>query len=152
MKRAVIALCAMLLLSLSVLAQAPKKDAAAKGAAGGGLEAKVRKGWEDFKAGNKDAYAAAMADDSTAVWADMKPPRDKAAQVRDMSSIKLDSYTLSNIKVTPLGPDAALATYTAKVSFTADGKKMTPNMAVTEVWAKRGGEWKCVRYQESEIK
>jgi len=153
MKRALVALFAVASLAVSLLAQAPKKNPAPKAAAGGsGVEAKIRQGWQDFKDQKKDAWGAALADDVTQVWADMKPPRDKATSIKDVSSLKLDSYTLSPIKVTQLGPDAAMATYTAKVSFTADGKKMTPNMAVTEIWVKRGGEWKNLRYQESEIK
>jgi hypothetical protein len=152
MKRALVALFIVVSLAVSLLAQAPKQNAAPKAPGASGVEAKIRQGWQDFKEQKKDAWGAALADDVTQLWADMKPPRDKSTAIKDVSSVKLDSYSLSPIKVTPLGPDAAMATYTAKVSFTADGKKMTPNMAVTEIWVKRGGEWKNLRYQESEIK
>jgi hypothetical protein len=33
-----------------------------------------------------------------------------------------------------------------------DGQKMDVTLAVTEVWVKRGGDWKSLRYHESAIK
>lgn len=149
MRKAIAAIALVVCLAVSAMAQAPKSSSKSGSSS---LEATLRKSWEDFKNQNKDAYAAVLADDTTQVWADNKPPRDKAAAIKDMPSIKLDSYALSNMKITMLGPDAALATYQAKVSFTADGKKVSPMLAITDVWVKRGGEWKDLRYQESEIK
>lgn len=149
MKKAAVAIVLVTCLAFSAMAQAPKSSAKSDSST---LEAAIHKAWDSFKNQNKDAYAALLTEDTTQVWADNKPPRNKATAVKDMSSLKLDSYALSHMKITMLGPDAALATYQAKVSFMADGKKVSPTLAVSDVWVKRGGEWKDLSYQESEIK
>jgi hypothetical protein len=139
--------------SLPLLAQAPKQHAPAKApGAAAGIEAKIRQAWQDFKAKNKTGFGAVLADDSTQIWADNKPSRDKASTLKDMDIFTIDTFTLSNVKVTPLGTDAALATYQAKVVGAMDGQKLDVTLAVTEVWVKRGGDWKYLRYHESEIK
>jgi hypothetical protein len=144
-------------LALSLLAQSPgtqasKKPEVSSASAAKIIESKIRQLWQDFKERKKDAYAAGLTDDNTAVWADGKGIRDKAAAVKDMDSFALDSYSLSNFKITPLGTNAAMATYGAKVVGAVDGQKLNLNLAVTEVWVKRGGHWKELRYHESEIK
>jgi hypothetical protein len=153
MKKAVVTLAIVLSLSLPVLAQAPKQNAPAKApAATAAVEAKIRQEWQDFKAKNKTGLGAALADDTTQIWADNKPARDKATALKDMDAFTIDTFTLSNVKVTPLGAGAALATYQAKVVGAMGGQKMDVTLAVTEVWVKRGSDWKDLRYHESEIK
>ncbi len=150
-----LAVVSLLLISMSAWGQGAAKKDAAKAAApagGSGLEAKIRQGWQDFKDHKKDAFGAVQADDVTQVWADNKPPRGKAAIMKDMDAWTLDSFTLSSMKITSLGADAAMATYQAKVAGTAAGQKFNETLAVTEVWSKQGSDWKCRRYHESEIK
>jgi hypothetical protein len=64
----------------------------------------------------------------------------------------LNSYTLSNIKITPLSPASALATYRVKVDGALNGQPFNTNLDVTQVFVKRGGDWKELRYHESESK
>jgi hypothetical protein len=144
-------------LALSLRAQSPsmqasKKPGASSASAAKIIESKIRQLWQDFKEKNKNTYAAGLTDDNTAVWADGKGIRDKATAVKDLDNFALDSYSLSDFKITPLGTDAAMATYGAKVVGAADGQKLNLNLAVTEVWVKRGGHWRELRYHESEIK
>ena len=149
MNRLVLTFAAVCALGVSTMAQAPRPPAKAA-LLRAAVEDFVRQGWQDFKDQKKDAYGADLADDATQVWADNKPPRDKATALKDMMSYKLDSYTLSNMQITMLGPDAAVATYMAKVMFS--GEKAPHNLAVTDIVVRRGGQWKDLRYQESEIK
>ena len=144
-------------LVLSVGAQAPKAQPKKTGASTSSasvaktLEAKIRQEWQDFKDKKKDAFAAVLADEDTEVWVDGKV-RDKATTVKDVDSITLNNYALSNIKITPLSPAAAFATYQVKADGTLNGQQFNATLEVTQVFAKRGGDWKELRYHESEIK
>lgn len=135
-------------------AQAPKKTgaSAASNSLAQNLESRIRQGWADFKDKKKDAYVAGLTDDATEVWIEGKGAYDKAAVLREMDNLNLNSYSLSDFKVTQLGPGAALVTYRAKVEGTAGGQSFNSNMEVTQVLVKRGGQWKELRYHESEIK
>jgi hypothetical protein len=146
-------------LAASLHGQSPDKPASKK--AGGAhasppvantIESKIRQAWQDFKDKKKDAFATLLTDDNTQVWADGKPPRDKPTTIKDLDAWTLNSYSLSNINIKPLGGDAAVATYQAKVDASVNGQKVNANLAVTDLWVKRGGEWKELRYHESEIK
>jgi ketosteroid isomerase-like protein len=84
---------------------------------------------------------------------DGKGPHDKKASVSDVKAGTLDRYSLGDIRVTPLGPDSALATYTADTDGTMpDGREVHATVAVTEVWVRRAGDWKALRYHESELR
>src|SRR5512140_1923961 len=123
----------------------PAKKAAASGASS--LQATIEKlekdGWEAFKNQDDKAYIALCAPDYTAVIADNKPPRDAKAAAGVSHQIVVHKYELSDFKVTSLGPDAALATYTSAVNATfGTGQPQSFTLAVTDVWVKRGGQWK----------
>jgi Domain of unknown function (DUF4440) len=155
-------LCAVALalsLAISLAAQQSKSPApksagasAASHSAAKDLESTIRQAWAAFKDKKKDAYVAGMAEGATEVWTDGKGAHDKAAVLKEMDNISLKSYSLADFKVTPIGPDAALITYRAKVEGTNSGQDFKSDMDVTEVRVKRGGQWKELRYHESEIK
>src|SRR5262245_27232611 len=151
----VIAFALALALAIGVPAPTaqPKKASAATASASvtKTLEAKIRQLWQDFKDRKKEAFAAVLADDVTEFWVDGKL-RDKATAVKDVDSVMLNNYALSNIKITSLGPEAALATYRVKADGTLNGQRFDTTLEATQVFVKRGGNWKELRYHESEIK
>ncbi len=114
------------------------------------LEAAIRQSWNDFAKGKKSAYAADIAEDATEVWTDGKGVHDKAAVLREMDNVNLKSHSLSDFKVTQLGPDAALVTYRAKVEGANGKRTFDSDMDVTEIRVKREDKWKELRYHESE--
>jgi ketosteroid isomerase-like protein len=117
------------------------------------VEQKIREAWQDFKDKKADAYAALLADDFTAVEIDGKGPHDKRSSVSEVAAGTLNSYTLNDLKVIPLGANAALATYTARVEGTMpDGKHVRSIVAATDVWVRQANEWKNLRYHESELR
>ncbi len=117
------------------------------------VEKKIREAWQDFKAKKADAYAALLDDDFTAVEIDGKDPHDKKASVAEVTAGTLNSYSLNDLKVIPLGANSALATYTANTDGTMpDGRKVHGTVAVTEIWVRRAGKWKNLRYHESELR
>ena len=117
------------------------------------VESKIREAWQDFKEKKEDEYAALLDDDFTCVEIDGKGPHDKKANVSEVKAGTLNSYSLNDFKVVALGANSALATYTANTDGTMpDGKKVHGTVAVTEVWVRRAGNWKVLRYHESEIR
>jgi ketosteroid isomerase-like protein len=117
------------------------------------VESKTREAWKDFKAKKVDAYAALLDDDFTAVEPDGEGPHDKKASVDGLKAFTLNRYSLHDLRVIALGPNSALATYTADSDGTTpDGKTVHSTAVVTEIWVRRAGNWKALRYHESELK
>ena len=108
-------------------------------------------GWELFK--NKDKkWGSLCAPEYTGVFADGSV-NNLSQALQAMSSFTINHYSLSDIKVVPLGPNAAVVNYTAAVNITSSGgKPQDEKLAVTSVWVKRGGQWKNIRYHESPAK
>jgi ketosteroid isomerase-like protein len=158
MKKAVLIVGAGLCFCILGFAQQAKNPSATppKSAAAGGLasalEGKIRKAWQDWKNKDRKAVSAILADDAVEVEADGRGPRDKEASLADMANMDIEKFALSDFKILPLGGSAALATYKVVLGWTAGGQKMRGALAVTEVWVKRGIEWKLLHYQETEMK
>jgi ketosteroid isomerase-like protein len=141
------------LLALSQLKAGQGAEAPSSSQVRSVVESKIREAWEDFKAKKADAYAALLDDDFTGVEIDGQGPHDKKASVAEVTAGTLNSYSLNDLKVIALGVNSALATYTANTDGTMpDGKIVHGTVAVTEVWVKRAGSWKNLRYHESELR
>ena len=117
------------------------------------LEQREKEGWESFKNKDGKAYAALCAEEYTGVYEDGAGEHDLNSALESMNQITINSYQLGDLQVTALGPNAAMVRYTAEANVTlGDGPAQDSKMAVTDIWVKRGGQWKSVRYQETNIK
>ncbi len=116
------------------------------------LESKVRAAWETFQKKDRKTYADFLADDFIAVEADNEGTRNKWHVLREVESSMVQDYTLSVLKVTPLGSDAAFVTYEALIHFPAKSAVRFERMYIGEVWVKRNGQWKELHYQETRVK
>jgi hypothetical protein len=117
------------------------------------LEQREKASWDAYKNKDRKAYEALLSDDFTAVLADGKGEHSRQAVIDSMNEITIHSYTLSDFKITRLGPDVALLRYTAATNVTfGGGKPMDAKLAVGDIWVRRGGVWKSLRYQETEVK
>jgi hypothetical protein len=142
-------ICALVILSCFAAAQG--KSAAAKGkSAAAPNQATIEKAWADFEKKDAAAVGSILADDAIEIWADGKGPHDKKSTLEGMHSMNIEKYLLSDFKFRPLGDKAALADYRANVKFKGDAKEY--KLLVSEVWQKRGADWKLVHYQETEVK
>ncbi|HYX71040.1 MAG TPA: nuclear transport factor 2 family protein [Terriglobales bacterium] len=106
--------------------------------------------WEHYKNQEAEAHNAILADDYQAVFPDgtlhnRKPTPQEIAQA------PLTAYKLVQVKAVPLGPDAALVTYTAEVDGPSSGKIIHVAYQVGEVWVRRAGEWKCRYYHGTPV-
>lgn len=118
------------------------------------IEKLEQNAWQAFQDKDEKAFAALCAPDYSAVNADQQPPHDLPGTIAEMKNdVTIHSFKLSDFQVTPLGPDSTLVTYIADTSLTfTNGQAQDVKLAVTDVWIKRRGQWKALRYHESQIR
>ena len=111
-----IVLLAVWCATVAVVAQA--QSAASAGKAGSRdsalqtmLERREKQGWEAFKNKDRNGFSANATDDYTAVIADGNGERDLSGTLDSMKEITINSYTLSDFKLTSMGANAALLRY-----------------------------------------
>src|SRR5215469_2778331 len=66
------------------------------------LEKREKQGWEAFKNKDRNGFSAIATDDYTAVIADGNGERDLQGTLDSMKEITINSYTLSDFKLTSL--------------------------------------------------
>ena len=102
------------------------------------ISARLLAQWEAWK--NQDAASndAIIADDFHSFWPDGSRHIGKPT-AQQMSEQPITAYKLSQLRVVPVGADAALVTYWAEVE--TPGDNVEHRMAVGEAWVKRHGQW-----------
>ena len=125
------------------MAAAPTKE---------GLFAIENKAFEAWK--NKDGkHFEGLLTDSFVAYADGKRT-NKADEIKMITDSKCEvkSYSLSEEKMTPVGPDAVVLTSKSTVDGTCDGQKIpSPSIAAT-LFVRSGSEWKAAYHNEVPIK
>lgn len=151
MKRALIALAALLVISAGVL-RAQDKPQTAKTNFAPPLESQVRKLWQAYKNKNK-ATLSSLIDGGFRMFEEgLTSFGDKKSEVNSVDEFELTSYTLSDFTVKPLGPNTALVTYTAQYEGKSGGEVSKAKSVFGEVWTRSGGEWKALYLQETYVK
>ncbi len=102
--------------------------------------------WKDQDAASNDAI---IADDFNSFWPDGSRHIGKPT-AQQMSEQPITGYKLSQLRVVPVGADAALVTYFADIKTPGDIVEF--HMAVGEVWVKRNGQWLIRGYSGTLIK
>jgi hypothetical protein len=116
------------------------------------LEAKVRGAWTAFKNKDKDAYAKFLSDDFQAVEADGEGERTRLHVLREVEHCMYTDYLLQFFQVQPLGADHAFVTYESSMQFPKASALRFRRVFIGELWAKRNGDWKMMRYQETLVR
>jgi uncharacterized protein (TIGR02246 family) len=116
------------------------------------LEAKVRAAWAAFKNKDKDGYAEFLTDDFQAVEADGDGERPKPHILREVEHSMYTDYLLQLFQIQQLGPNFAFVTYESTMQFPQGSPARYRRVFVGELWAKRDGEWKMMRYQETPVR
>ena len=113
------------------------------------ISARLVAQWEAWK--NQDAASnnAIIADDFNSFWPDGSRHTGKPT-AQQMSEQPITGYKLSQLRVVPVGADAALVTYFADVKTPANN--VEHQMAVGEVWVKRNGQWLIRGYSGTLVK
>jgi len=102
------------------------------------ISARLTAQWEAWK--NQDAASnnAIIADDFDSFWPDGSRHVGKPT-AQQMAEQPIAGYTLSQLRVVPVGADTALVTYFADIKTPGDNG--AHQMVVGEVWVKRSGQW-----------
>jgi hypothetical protein len=114
------------------------------------LSANETKLWEAWK--NKDAkpFRTYLSADSVMVGGG--GTQNKADAIKEITSMGCDvqSYTLSDWKLSMIDAAAALLTYKGVVVGTCGGQSIPATWSST-VWIKRGGRWQAFSHQETNV-
>jgi uncharacterized protein (TIGR02246 family) len=155
--------CIMLALPCSALAQQsavannaaqslPSQNKTAQPNLAGMLEAKVRGAWATFKKKDKDGYAEFLTDDFQAVEADGDGERPKSHILREVEHSMYTDYLLQLFQVQQLGANYAFVTYESTMQFPQGPATRYKRVFIGELWTKRDGQWKMMRYQETPVR
>ena len=112
------------------------------------LKALETKAYEAFK--NKDGqYFQTFLAENYKMTGENGAQIDKAASIKEISEhdCAINGFTLSDEKVTPAGPNAAVLTTTVAMDGTCEGKTMPPVTAST-LYVNVGGQWKAAYHGE----
>jgi len=101
-------------------------------------------------AGNSAALDKFFTDDFQIIDDDANL-RGRQEQIRTMTEvIDLIEARSDDVRITPLGPDAALMTGRFTGRYRVAGKENTFTERYTSVWVRQGGEWK-VRHERASL-
>jgi hypothetical protein len=78
--------------------------------------------------------------------------RNRSEAIQEIATSRVSDVLLSRFDARPLGGDAAMLTYEASLSFSPPASVRFLRVYVTEIWIRRGGEWKAIHYQETRVK
>jgi len=112
------------------------------------LKALETKAYEAFK--NKDGqYFQTFMAENFKMTGENGEQMDKAASIKSVTEhpCQINGFTLSDEKVTPAGPNAAVLTTTVAMDGTCEGKTMPPVTAST-LYVNVGGQWKAAYHGE----
>jgi outer membrane lipoprotein-sorting protein len=150
---------ACLLLTLSICTFAQEKTQNQKKTAAASLnsetaacEARSRRLWEDFRNRNKADLAATLGAGFRALEEGESDFSDTKGYLSTLDEFELKSYVLSDYTVTLLGTGAVLVDYHARYEGVAAGQTTQGNSGFSEVWVRRGGNWKIQYLQETYLK
>jgi hypothetical protein len=113
------------------------------------ISARLAAQWEGWKNQDPAPNEAIIADDFHSFWPDGSRHVGRPT-VQQMSEQPITSYSLSELRVVPVGGDAALVTYFAQIN--TPGNNAEFHMAVGESWVRRNGRWLIRGYSGTLIK
>jgi hypothetical protein len=116
------------------------------------FESKIKVEWEALKNKDKKTYGELLADDYQGVEVDGRGERTKGQALSELADTNVFNYTLWGYKLIPLGPDAAFVIYESTMQFPPKSVVRYSRVYITELWVKRGGQWKELHYQETHVK
>jgi hypothetical protein len=116
------------------------------------LESKIKTEWDAFKNRDKKAYSDMLADDFLAIEDDGQGTRNRYAAANEVDRSVVSNYSLFALNVMPLEPDAAFVTYEVTLQFPPKSQVRLKRVYVSELWIRRGGEWKARQYQETPVR
>ncbi len=112
------------------------------------ISARLVAQWEGWKNQDPEPNKAIIADDFNSFSPDGSRHVGRPT-AQQMAEQPISGYKLSQLRVVPVGADAALVTYFADVTTPGDN---VFQMAVGEAWVKRNGQWLIRAFSGTQIK
>ena len=116
------------------------------------LEGQVRAAWDAFKRKDRNGYAGFLSDDFQAVEADGEGERSRLHVLGEVEHCMYTSYLLQLFQVQQLGADYAFVTYESTMQFPRSAALRFRRVFIGELWTRRSGQWKMMRYQETLVR
>jgi hypothetical protein len=113
------------------------------------ITAQLNAQWEGWKKQDPAPNEAIIADDFHSFWPDGSRHVGRPT-AQQMSEQPISGYKLSELRVAPVGADAALVTYFADIK--TPGNDTEFHTAVGESWVRRNGRWLIRGYSGTLIK
>jgi ketosteroid isomerase-like protein len=103
-----------------------------------------------FKVGDAALIKALETDDhlSVTIWGGTQTREES---LKTLPDLKLSAYTPAKMKITVMGPDAALVTYQLELKGTYKGKDVPAKNFASAVWVRKSGKWMEHYYQETPL-
>ena len=151
----ILSVVSMLLLSTSLFAQAEKK-AATPAQAGGSVEQALLDMEHKWVAAGLKNDAAALGEILADSWSSVSAEGKVMTRAQTLDDAKKNKFTrseISDMKVRMINADTAVVTGVwTGVGTDAKGQKIDTSERWTDVFAKVGGQWKCVASHNTTIK
>ena len=152
MRPILLALVAVAAAAAPSLAQEPRaagRPAPGMQASQAELVALEKRGWEAWKNKDSTAYRAVLSED--AVSNGRSGVATVAQMVSGLEDCEVRSYAHdeSTYRVTNIAPNVALLTFKATQDATCGGTAAPATVWASSLYARRGGEWRNVFYQET---
>jgi hypothetical protein len=111
------------------------------------MQEKEKAAWQAFKDKKSDDFKKLVSPNLVAVYAEGMSDMQK--ELADMQKWDMKSFAISDYKVTSVGPNVVMSTYTVKVEGTYEGKDMSGTYNAASVWHKMGGrrgggDWQAI--------
>ena len=116
------------------------------------FEDKVKAEWEAIKNRDKEAFSRLLTDDFIAVEDDAEGARNRYRAANEVSSSMVHSYTLERFKAFALSPDVTFLKYESTMAFPSTAVYRYKRIWISEIWVRKGADWKMWRYQETRVK
>jgi hypothetical protein len=98
-------------------------------------------------AGNRDAYAAHLADDAMHVFPGWGVTSDNERVLQAVASVEpWKTFSIDDLRIVELGADAAALVYTARARREGEEEYVA---AMTSVYRRADGGWKLVIHQQT---
>jgi len=153
MKRLIVAIVLVLIVSCLSFGQAKQKQAATLAGQNAVQEiTALENAWYDASLKYDVSWFERNIADSFITTDENGVVENKAALIANVKNkaFKAESYTLENLKVQVYG-EAAVATGISVVKGTYKGKDSSGKYPWTDTWVKIGGRWQCVASHSSKI-
>ncbi len=112
------------------------------------IRARLTAQWDGWKNQDPAPNDSIIADDFQSFWPDGSRHVGRPTR-QQMAEQPIAGYTISEIRVVPVGADGALVTYFAGIK-TPDNAEH--HMTVGEAWVKRNGQWQIRCYSGTLMK